>query len=928
MLRITTSTHSARAKNYFSEALSKNDYYSGRGDVAETIGMWGGKAASRLGLVGEVDKARFDLLCDNINPQTHKNLTPRFTEGRRCGYDFTFDLSKGASVYYAMTRDERVMVAFDEAVNETMAELEADTHTRVRVGGQNHTRKTSELAWASFDHATARPVGGIPDPHVHRHVFVHNVTYDAEEGRYKALDISTIKRDATFYQEAFHSRVAAKLRASGINTERNAQNYDLAGIDRGLVNRFSNRTGEIEKVAQERGITDDVAKSGLGATTRSNKVKDLSMAELRQEWDGRLSDAERGSFGTIARGQAVSKVPDVSASRAVDYALEKCFTNASITSEKRLMAEALKHSLGSATVEEVLAEFRRRPEIITREIDGQRLSTTRQVLAEERAMIAYAREGRGTCSPLVGHPYTLSSEKLSQEQREASRHIIESTDRVILVRGAAGTGKTTLMKATVEAIEASGTKVFAFAPSADASRGVQRSEGFAEADTVARLLQDETLQDRMRGAVIWVDEAGTLGVQSLNKLFELAESRNARVLLTGDSSQHGPVARGDALSILERQAGCHSASVLQIHRQKNGAYREAVMDLSKGKTDAAFAKLDALGFIREISGEERHQRLAADYLEAVDARKTVLVVSPTNRECERVTNEVRKGLRDRGSLGKAEHPFQRLKNVHDSIAERQDPVTYEAGQYVQFTKHAPALRRGEKLKVVATGKDGCVEVQRADGEILDLPLRYADRFQRYEASEVGFSVHEKLRITQNGYDKSGKHRLENGSTHAIAGFTRTGDIKLENGWIVAKDFGHMTHGYATTSHSSQGKTVDRVLVASGSESFAATNREQVYVSVSRGRESVILYTDDKARLREEIRASGRRMSAVEMIEDRPEGRDGRLLGHAELNARLKAQAEANASRSFEELLERYGPAPLVGAGAGRDEPARGGEHER
>jgi conjugative relaxase-like TrwC/TraI family protein len=926
MMRITQSRDAANAKSYYAN-LSKNDYYSERGDLAEVAGLWGGKVAERLGLSGVVDKERFDLLCDNIDPNTHKNLTARFKKDRRCGYDFTFDLSKKASLYYAMTRDERVMTAFDEAIQETMAELEADTRTRVRVEGQNDVRVSACMLWASFDHATARPVNGIPDPHIHRHVYVFNVTYDQVEQRFKALDISTIKKESVYWQEVFHSRVAAKLRAAGINTERTTENYDLAGLSKETALKFSRRTEEIEKIASERGITDDIVKSGLGATTRSKKTKDLSMAELRQEWDGRLTDAERKMMGTIAWGQAQAKTPDVSAAQSVDWALEHCFERNSVALERRVLAEALKHGLGSATVEEIRAEFERRPEILTREVDGQRLTTTRQVLEEERTMISWAREGRGTCSRLVGTDRPIADEKLSQEQREAVRHIWESTDRVILVRGAAGTGKTTLLKATVEGIEAEGTRVFAFAPSADASRGVQRAEGFADATTVAALLSDEKLQDRVQGSVIWVDEAGTLGVRSMNQLFELAEAKQARILLTGDSAQHGPVDRGDSLSIIEKQSGCESASVVQIRRQKNAEYREAVMALSQGDTEAAFAKLDALGYVREIPGQERHQQLAADYLKAVDAKMSVLCIAPTHRECEAVTREVREGLRQRNKLGKEEHVFQRLKNIHDTEAERRDIVTYRPGQVLQFTQNVPALRRGEKLTVVGLGPDGTVDVRRSTGEVLPLPLRYADKFQRYQTQEVEFSVGDRVRITQNGYDKTGKHRLNNGDDrHTVAGFTRDGGIKLENGWVIPKDFGHMTHGYATTSHSSQGKSVDRVLVAQGSESFTATHREQFYVSVSRGKESVTLYTDNKAQLREEIQESGRRMSAVEMMQDAPEARKERILGHAELNARLKSQAEANAARSFATLQERYGAAPLVGAA--REDSTRGGEYER
>jgi hypothetical protein len=103
--------------------------------------------------------------------------------------------------------------------------------------------------------------------------------------------------------------------------------------------------------------------------------------------------------------------------------------------------------------------------------------------------------------------------------------------------------------------------------------------------------------------------------------------------------------------------------------------------------------------------------------------------------------------------------------------------------------------------------------------------------------------------------------------YQVEGFTRGGDIKLTNGFIVPKNYGGLTHGYVVTSHASQGKTVDVPLVALGSESFAAANREQLYVSLSRGRENVRLYTDDKAAMLDAVKGSSARLSATELMGD-------------------------------------------------------------
>jgi hypothetical protein len=103
----------------------------------------------------------------------------------------------------------------------------------------------------------------------------------------------------------------------------------------------------------------------------------------------------------------------------------------------------------------------------------------------------------------------------------------------------------------------------------------------------------------------------------------------------------------------------------------------------------------------------------------------------------------------------------------------------------------------------------------------------------------------------------------------VQGFTKKGDIRLTNGFVVPKNYGGITHGFVITSHASQGKTVDVALVALGQESFAAATREQAYVSVSRGKEAVRIYTDDKAAMLDAIKASAARLSATELMQAEP-----------------------------------------------------------
>jgi ATP-dependent exoDNAse (exonuclease V) alpha subunit len=99
----------------------------------------------------------------------------------------------------------------------------------------------------------------------------------------------------------------------------------------------------------------------------------------------------------------------------------------------------------------------------------------------------------------------------------------------------------------------------------------------------------------------------------------------------------------------------------------------------------------------------------------------------------------------------------------------------------------------------------------------------------------------------------------------VKSFDGDGNLVLDNNWTVSKDFGFFAHGFCVTSHKSQGKTVDRVLVGQSSISLPAASREQFYVSCSRGRESVTVYCDDKAALKEAVGQADERVTASQLI---------------------------------------------------------------
>ena len=287
MLRVIQSTQ-ASAKGYYT---SKAEYYAG--GRAELAGRWGGKGAAMLGLEGEVTKHAADALVENRDPNTGKTLTCRQRKDRTPGYDFTFNACKSASILYGLTGDPEILDAFRSAVDDTMRDIEAELSTRVRKGGRMEDRTAGVAVWAEYTHLTARPVNGVSDPHLHSHCFVYNAVFDPAEQRWKAGKFSGVKANAPRFQRAFHSRFAWRLSELGYPIERKGDGWEIAGFDRGIIERFSSRTRQIEAFASERSITDAGQKDRIGARTRGRKQKDDTMPVLRELWDARLTPHDR-----------------------------------------------------------------------------------------------------------------------------------------------------------------------------------------------------------------------------------------------------------------------------------------------------------------------------------------------------------------------------------------------------------------------------------------------------------------------------------------------------------------------------------------------------------------------------------------------------------------------------------------------------------
>lgn len=540
-----------------------------------------------------------------------------------------------------------------------------------------------------------------------------------------------------------------------------------------------------------------------------------------------------------------------------------------------MLGEALKRGIGQVSADEIKREYGIRKDILSKtdQRTKDKIITTREALDEEKKLIHSVRAGRGNHEP-INKSYEVQNKQLSDEQAHAVNHALNSRDFITIITGGAGTGKTWSIKEVAQGVEASGKSFHAFAPSADASRGVQREEGFKDATTIAALLQDEKLQSKIKDGVMWIDESGMVGNKTMNQLIDVAKNQNARILLTGDTKQHNSVERGDAMRIIQDYGGTMPAFIKKIHRQKTDQYKSAVKHLSEGKVEKGYEKLDKMGAIKEVVDmNSLKTQVASEYADAAHKKENILVVATTHAQGAEATKAIRHKLKEQGALEMKDKAFTIHKDKSYTEAQKQDSANFQKGMSIQFHQNAAGgFKRGSTYDVMGFDKKGNVLVSAAVAnekktESMVLPLKHSQRFSVYEKQEIGLAIGDKIRITKNGMSNE-KKRLNNGEIMTVHGFDKGGNVlafkgdKAKNIITLDKDYRNMTHGYYTTSPASQGKSVDKVIVMQSSASGKASSKEQFYVSASRGKFSISVYTDDKQYLLKSVKQSTTRTTAM------------------------------------------------------------------
>ena len=894
MLNISKPLSASQAQTYHAkEFTAAEQNYWKQGDTIQ--GEWHGKLAEDFGLSGAVGAEEFARLSEGQHPESGKQLVLhrvvheyKNAEGNmvspvehRAGWDATFSAPKSISLTALVGGDDRVREAHREAVTVALNELER--YTQARIGGNNAAETTGQFVAATFEHDTARPVDGYAAPQLHTHAVVFNMT-ERENGAMRALQPQGLFDSQQFATAVYQSHLTYQLRSLGYEIEPGRSGApEIKGFTQEYLDASSPRRQQIVEAVARSGFSGPEAAQIAAHNTRDSK-QILAPADVLAAH--RQIAAEFGNQADTVVAEARERLQSQLQERPVEmrrqqahsaltFARDRSFEREAVTDERSLFVDAMRRGMGETTYPEVRVSFEARVAsgefrvVPGEKHDTGRQFTTAHTIQAEKDIVQKMEDGQGRAPQLMSVqqaiPLTEARPQLNRAQRNAIEQVLTSHDRIQGLQGVAGAGKTTTLESVRKGAEQNGYAVEGFAPTSRAARQL-RDVGIA-ADTLQGFLTRSRNTDPTQKHLYMVDESSLASTQQMRDFLNKIGPQD-KVLLIGDTRQHQGVDAGKPFEQLQ-QAGMQTAQLDQIVRQRDPELLKAVEHLSRNETAMGVQMLQQQGRVTEIvDPQQRIEAIAKSY--AAHPENTI-IVSPDNASRRAINQAVRQELQALGTLDKEDRSMRVLTPRSDMTgADRAWAACYQAGDVLRYVRGSKELgiEAGSYAQVVSTDpKENLVTVRKPDGERVSYDPSRLRGISAYREIEREFAIRDRIQLTAPNRDLQVANR-DLGTIQQIDDSgkmtVRMDGDKEKTVAFDPREMRHFDHGYAVTSHSSQGLTSERVLVNMDTEVHPELiSRRFAYVSVSRASHDAQIYTNNAASLAENLSHDVTKASAIE-----------------------------------------------------------------
>ena len=862
-------------KSFYANHLSANDYYS---ESEKIVGHWRGILSFDFDLVSkEVDMESFSMFQRGINPVTGGKLTQRHVTNGPRFFDFQCAAPKSVSIMSLF--DRRLEEAHREAVTEAMLELEKLAAVRLRKGENvftNNLETTGRIIYAEFHHTASRAL----DPQLHTHNVVVNVTLGSDS-KFKALESVEMYRAIRYAGKVYHNKLSALCTKLGYTMENHYDDKgrivwkDIKGIPEEVMELYSKRRKEIEKLEaefiEEHGRKPTLNENNqLSMSSRAGKMKTLSDREVREYQLSQLTDDQRNDLRHIAnwayftqRREPAWWETQEKIREAFKEVLPLVFERESVVKLDKVLAEVMNQHLGEFSLADIRKEVGNISEL--RNLGGLSENpwmSPEEVIGRELYAVKSVEEQKNVFDAIAPDFQAFPGVESRIKQAELVHGMLNSKDRFNLFRGVAGAGKTSTLQEFCKGLRSGGVEsIYVIAPTNSAT-DVLKQEGFEQSQTVASFLLSS--EKPPSGSFMIIDEAGLNSLREGVEIIKIARANNYRVLFVGDARQHTAVESGDFFRLLEEHSGIEKFSLTDIHRQQNEEYRRGIMECALGQFEQAFERFDENHFIHE--GKSKYlEEAAQSYMDYTDNGKFIdqaILVAPTHDEGDHLTEAVRKKLKEHGAVAGTGRMAEVFRSWNWEKSRLKQSENYVPGTVISFVRNMKDIANAGESAKVEHVENGMLYLD--NGKLLHVKSA-ADYIEVGEMREIElcqgdliqFNVNVKHRKIYNG----GIARITDDPNKVMLLYSDGRERGLVD---LPEDYTAFKYGWVTTSHKSQGRTAENVVVAA-----QALDRKAFYVALSRGRKNMALHCPEKEFLKQQLSfRHGDRKSVHDLIRDR------------------------------------------------------------
>jgi conjugative relaxase-like TrwC/TraI family protein len=939
MMSMSPVSGGSAAASYY----SSDNYYTS--EQAAEASAWAGKADKALGLKGPVNEQALADILDGKLPNGDVIKSP--SGEHRAGLDLTFSAPKTVSLLALVGGDERIQVAMKESVETTLAWAEENL-VEARVWDKEASlqvrEKTGNLVAATFAHDVNRN----GEPQLHIHAVVLNAT-KASDGKWHAVHNDQLYKHQHLLGAIQNAELRSRIEALGYETVP-AKNpvdgsFEIKGINRDVVEAYSTRRSEVLEHLADGDRSSPRERELAALATRNAKEPALSPDERKVAWSAtaervgfdpapliatsrarevlhdtvwsRLTNSARniGAQG-MAMLSAMKLTPkdgdelvperlgrlapkEYAAAQAVASAARELGENEAAYSRNDLILKSLER-YGPITVKDIEARI---DTLIDKKllVAGEQLMTKQSTIQLEQRIIDRAKLGQDAVAPITqGNEVTprlqdaardIGLRRLNEGQEKAGVAVLTSTNRIHLVQGSAGTGKSAALGPVAAIARAEGLNVIALAHASRTAKDFGQKvdapamtvDGFLGKygrvlDGTARPEKIDEARDALSGSLILIDEASQIGNSRLDKLIDLSNKMDVgRLVFAGDTRQLPAIEAGKPFDRLQN-AGLNTSRITENLRAQTPQMVELNKALEVRDIDKAFDVL-APATIEVAKGEVA--TTAAKIWAGLDSeQRAETLMLASGRAMRTAGNAAAQAeLKARGEIGQEAISLTVLDRVTITREGARQLKGYQEGRIVEFRSNltAQGFARGER-GTVSEVKDGKVELAMAHGELRSfdpsrLPRNLSqDAVTIYDLKQIALHEGDQIRWTA----KDAGRDINNNDMAQVTGIdSQSISIATRNGTTHQLQHAdpmleRLDLAYAINVHVAQGMTAKDGIIMMSAQEKQLNSAAGFLVAVTRIADNATLVVDNVQKVERDVAHNpGDKTSAVEATQSQP-----------------------------------------------------------